>query len=1353
MNKKRIATAVTMLGLLLAVPYGASEAASTVPISSDIFKDTAFREYVSSNYDKNKDGKLSQTEIENATTLTVWKTQTAIKSLDGIEYLTNLKEIHCDGKDIQVTSLNLSKNTALETLFLSQSPVKSVVLNSDKLTYLDASECDQLTNLDLSKETGLEELNLYECANITKLDLSKNTYLTIVNLDKTGITELDVSNNLFLEELDASNTDLATLKLGNNTSLTALSIAGTDVGGTLDLRKFRKLESLQISRTSNIKFVFLPNTKQKLSVYTKYVPGSLIIDARICSDYKVFDSKTDGTTEAYFVKSNDDLGWFRSTDYSDAFVKSEEYYWLEDSEETYTLQFHTGFLNDNGRIYYMNDDGKLTFDARKFGDNSYYFIRPDKNREQYLTFLDPVTKESLGRKTIASPKDVKKGEYAFGQAVVGWFGDVHLESDRKIMYYDENGHAAYGRQKIDGKEYCFVPATENTFFMSEPKNYSLIYVDECGESINYDGKEYRSNADGTLFKGWLTLDNGEKRAYYGDDYAKVTGFFRMDGKLYNSILLASDPWYEGMMTNLDGYIYCLNADKSLVTGLYIGKSNSEQKPKYYFNEDGVMQYRFIKLDGKLYYADPDLRGEFVKNGWFTVDGGKYYANGDCTLQTGINEHDDGYTYAFDENGKAYSDCFIDREEGRSYVRSSGYIQKGIFTLDSDEYYADENGILKTGIVPKTLFIQDQPYTEYYYYREDGRLFKDADSKYNYSIIEYEGNKYPVQKDTGKIVTNTWIRFEELVNGAWQIVETYHTNEKGQIQTGIIEVGGILYLFDDDGKLVKEEGFRKVGDKDVYVNLSGRVENSGWFTKEYKDRYAYPDGTVYLGSGWFKADGETYYLADDGVRQNGYQTIEGKKYFFGEDGIMRKSGWFKTPITYANGNNVRTEYQQMYYAEDGSMQTGWVTVDGEKYYFDEEGHILQGVKEVDGNTYVFDETGKVSVRGGWYTEAYEDNEELKPEWTYYFDEEGRRCSGLTKIGNDLYLLTEKGQNLNQSIWYASDDGKLYYFDENGKALTGSAVAEGTKYLFTETGEIANGLTEVNGEVYLYKLTFEDNKPVQTVKTGMQEVNGAKYYFDKNGKMVTGAVTVSGNNYYFETSGVNKGKMHKGWLTIGSAKYYYDAAGKRVTGDVAIDGKTYQFGTNGKLIGEKKPVVKKGWEKTSSAWYYYKDGKKVTGWQKLSNKWYYFDGKGVMQTGWKRLNKKWYYFSPSSKIKGQMLTGWQRISKKWYYFSKKSKDIGQMQLGWQRLNKKWYYFSKSSKSLGEMTLGWKKLGGKWYHFSKSSKTLGEMTIGWKKLGGKWYYFSKSSKDPGAMVTGWKKIDGKKYHFNKDGVCLNP
>lgn len=154
-----------------------------------------------------------------------------LTSLQGIEYFESLTQLSCYYN--QLTSLDISANTALTTLWCY----------NNSLTSLDVSGCtaltelycpfNQLTSLDLSVNTALTGLS---CSSnqLTTLDVSANTALTELYCYGNQLTSLDVSANMALMWLSCSYNSLETLDISKNTALTQLDCSSNSLT-TLDV--------------------------------------------------------------------------------------------------------------------------------------------------------------------------------------------------------------------------------------------------------------------------------------------------------------------------------------------------------------------------------------------------------------------------------------------------------------------------------------------------------------------------------------------------------------------------------------------------------------------------------------------------------------------------------------------------------------------------------------------------------------------------------------------------------------------------------------------------------------------------------------------------------------------------------------------------------------------------------------------------------------------------------------------------------------------------------------------------------------------------------------------------------------
>lgn len=98
--------------------------------------------------------------------------------------------------------------------------------------------------------------------------------------------------------------------------------------------------------------------------------------------------------------------------------------------------------------------------------------------------------------------------------------------------------------------------------------------------------------------------------------------------------------------------------------------------------------------------------------------------------------------------------------------------------------------------------------------------------------------------------------------------------------------------------------------------------------------------------WKTTSAGKKYVDDSGSYVTGWQTIDGKKYYFKSNGIMHK-GWLRT-----------SSGKKYYFNSDGTMRTGWMkTAGGNKYYFRKNGVMAADVKiKISGKVYKFDKNG-------------------------------------------------------------------------------------------------------------------------------------------------------------------------------------------------------------------------------------------------------------------------------------------------------------------------------------------------------------------------------------------------------------
>ena len=219
-----------------------------VEINSKTFPDPVFRAIIStSEYDKNKDGILDANEILYIRNIHC--EARGVKSLQGIEYLVELRGIYC--QDNEISSWDLSHNKLLTGIWCSGNKFSSLdfsdlpdliwvychdnpnltslnVSNNPKMAYIECNTCP-LKHIDVTHNPELEHLMCGSCE-LDELDLSKNPKLMHLDAFRNNFTELDLSNNDKLKRLDFwDNQKLGTVDISHMAGLQTLNCAHTGI--------------------------------------------------------------------------------------------------------------------------------------------------------------------------------------------------------------------------------------------------------------------------------------------------------------------------------------------------------------------------------------------------------------------------------------------------------------------------------------------------------------------------------------------------------------------------------------------------------------------------------------------------------------------------------------------------------------------------------------------------------------------------------------------------------------------------------------------------------------------------------------------------------------------------------------------------------------------------------------------------------------------------------------------------------------------------------------------------------------------------------------------------------------------
>ena len=576
------------------------------------------------------------------------------------------------------------------------------------------------------------------------------------------------------------------------------------------------------------------------------------------------------------------------------------------------------------------------------------------------------------------------------------------------------------------------------------------------------------------------------------------------------------------------------------------------------------------------------------------------------------------------------------------------------------------------------------------------------------------------------------------------------------------------------------------------------------------------GNAYYG---FDSNGRMYSdeIFDMGMNQDG--EWHHNTYCAARDGSLKKNTWVK---------KSRSWY---YFGADGAGYEGFQTVNGKTYYFESAKMLESTFKNIDGKMYLIWKDGKadevknnswVKAWGAWYYVA--DGEILKDcvkkigNAYYIFDEQGRMYADQFVEVIEWGEGEHRGEEIPHK-YFAKEDGALaakcwlkkagewYYFDETGEGVKGIQSINGVKYYF-DTGKMqTSGTVEENGISYeirsdgTLKQTTEKDGWVKRGKNWyyvkdhtfyrdtIEKINGKLYGFDQDGKMYSNQKFYKGEFYFADENGALYTNRWR-WLWEEYEKkyvyYYYDEDGQWIlSGTKTINGNKYLF-AEGMLVQNQTRMnwddnteyvtdengrvdtLKEGWNHVGRYWYYVKDGSKLVSSEKMiEGSRYCFDSKGHMMTNANFLiENQWYVADDNGKLyerkagevhdgicffgaNGNYISGIQTIGQKEYYFengyicpNRGIKSNGEN------------YASAADGTVEKLPYhGWKEVDGNWYYIDQGKLIKG----GTYKIGNKTYVFSPS----GRMMTSKNGVQVKEevsddkqdidYAAAEDGTVL--
>lgn len=398
----------------------------------------------------------------------------------------------------------------------------------------------------------------------------------------------------------------------------------------------------------------------------------------------------------------------------------------------------------------------------------------------------------------------------------------------------------------------------------------------------------------------------------------------------------------------------------------------------------------------------------------------------------------------------------------------------------------------------------------------------------------EGQNWTYRDAYGNKVTDGWARGADNL---WR-----YLNSQGNMALNCW-VDDDTYYVDQNGIMATDK-WLKVNADDFgnyewyYLGSTGRMISDAW--KKISDQYYYFDGDGVMSTGWHEEGENVYYLGSDGAMRTGWQHVvpydddDDDDYFgpmFGDEDGEKK--WF-----YFDSRG------RMYKPEDGDYREK--RIDNVWYCFDENGEMQTGWVSLDGN--VTDITG----------------------YKYYAE------NGARQTGWQLLYAPERVNS------YYYDEEQYYYFENDGKPKVGPQEGTGREedlvrisgitYLFNEYGNPIQGLQKVqikgDGEYTAYYFGDKSTSSVVTGRRTLTEGDGTNstFYFTESGTYKGRGYTGVRDNYLYYMGKLQRADSYARYEAVSIptgdnyTTYVVNSSGKVQKNKTVKDGDDNKFKTN-------------------------------------------------------------------------------------------------------------------------------------------------------------------------------------------------
>ena len=706
-------------------------------------------------------------------------------------------------------------------------------------------------------------------------------------------------------------------------------------------------------------------------------------------------------------------------------------------------------------------------------EGTYYIMRSDHERATGMKLINNASYLFNEEGHLLSGWQVYEGNtYYFDESGVMQKGIIEIDGEEYYLS-DESGIFKTGLQDFNGEQFYFDDhGMPGTGFTADGE----YYHDEMGKRISgwwkiNDTQYYffeSGENKGKMAKGWtdIKLEDGKTYTYYfGIDGHMFTGRNVIQGKMYD--FQEAGNLFKGWRRENKDFIY---ADEK--TGAFASGFKEIDGETYFFDQDFHMVTGWAEIAGKTYHFDKE--GKMTK-GWFDENLQKYYFCEDGSAAEGFIK--EGYEYYyFDPESKKLCYDWHEIDGELYYFGDDGKVWQGFYNYKGSYYYFDQKTHKAVNGLFKTLPFTDEQKKNIKSFKNDiKKLDEFLSVKASKGIPDYPNDVLNTDDDDYQTKLNKVNSDKAAFRKA--VLDAGYTEEEEK------ELEELYKNYKISGYYRAQvlTAYQKFGDDlfDQHYFGTDRVVKTGWQTVNgYK--FYFDPLTGEKVSGWRDIAGKRYYFGDFGVMATGRIMVDGKLYDFGSNGYL-PSG------VYRSGNKIK------YIIGDNQFAYNFFGREGNKlYYFDESGNAVSGWQTIDGKLYFFNSACVLQT-------------------------------GFQKRDNDRVFITENGALKNT---WLNEGGATYYFNDNCAAVEGWQDIDGERYYFGS-----------------------DNK----MKSGWQTIDGRQYYFE-NGALVRGVFNEGGK---LRAIG-NEGYIQEGWIIWNNRQYYTDSEGVPITDTSrTIDGVLYTF----------------------------------------------------------------------------------------------------------------------------------------------------------------------------------------------------